>query len=221
MCVGELLVLLPRGVICVQCSWSYITERSSQWPRNRCFLHGKKKKAESGKVAGHIALEKKHLSVISAKGWFLGSLPSIHGFNHTVLWVKRLRCNLSLGRSHMALASVCRCGQIEINMRNYKSEGRDAALHSSWASITVVWEVSRPWLSQARPAEVVGAPRDLSNQLLTVMIGCCLPRYIFSLAGYRVIRLWQKSHPQINKIEVINNPEKLLLFRNVFISEHF
>lgn len=32
------------------------------------FFRGKKKKAELGKVPGHIALEKKHLSVISAKG---------------------------------------------------------------------------------------------------------------------------------------------------------
>lgn len=30
----------------------------------------------SGKVPGHIALETKHLSVISAKGYFLGSLHS-------------------------------------------------------------------------------------------------------------------------------------------------
>lgn len=114
---GRLLVLPPRGLICAQCSCSQTTERSSQW-WNPLFFSPEKKPG-LGKVLGHIALEKKHLSVISApKGifWDVYILP----VNIAIMFCERRDVGLTadLEGAPVTLAPVfihcCRSSQTEI-----------------------------------------------------------------------------------------------------------
>lgn len=186
MCVGELLVLLPRRVICVQCSWSYVTERSSQWPRNRGFLQKKKKKKDriGESPRSHCPIEKVPESDLSQR--VISGKFTFHS------WIKpqcfmseEMSGNCWLGRSRVALASVCRCCHIEINMRKHRTaryeEGMRPFTHpdhpSPWFGKLVLWDSARPGCRGGR------CPSCLSNHYSwSWLVAACWDTY-FHLLG--------------------------------------